>query len=259
MLIEPDASTTMVTALLGAANALAVTDPGRAMAPLRRLLTELLAVTEPPDTTTPPTQDAAGGASAHPNRSPRAASSVSIGRHPARRPGAKPTRQPPDAATTTGPTMTPEEWLELRAIVRQRYPSNTRLASAIGLAVVTTEGVMSRRSPPSRAIAVRLRALLGNGVILRREQRGRQRGRRAGTGASGLPRRGGWAGGTGAGPADVKALANRLRAKRRPLALTSTTLAGQIGVEPDELDDALHARPVPAQAAERLAAWAAAG
>jgi hypothetical protein len=55
------------------------------------------------------------------------------------------------------------------------------------------------------------------------------------------------------------ALATRLRAKRRPLPLTSTTLAGQIGVEPDELDTALHARPVPPQAAERLAEWATAG
>jgi hypothetical protein len=40
-------------------------------------------------------------------------------------------------------------------------------------------------------------------------------------------------------------LAAKLRAKRRPLPLTSTTLAGQIGVEPDELDAALYARPVP--------------
>jgi hypothetical protein len=37
-------------------------------------------------------------------------------------------------------------------------------------------------------------------------------------------------------------LAAKLRAKRRPLPLTSTTLAGQIGVEPDELDAALHGR-----------------
>ena len=36
-------------------------------------------------------------------------------------------------------------------------------------------------------------------------------------------------------------------------------MARQIGAEPDELDAALYARPVPARAAERLAAWAAAG
>ena len=58
------------------------------------------------------------------------------------------------------------------------------------------------------------------------------------------------AGGEGR-PDDVKALATRLRAKRRPLPLTSTTLASQIGVQPDELDDP--------QAAVRLAAWATAG
>ena len=40
----------------------------------------------------------------------------------------------------------------------------------------------------------------------------------------------------------------------RSLPLTSTTLASQIGVQPDELDDALHGRP-----AVRLAAWATAG
>ena len=57
-----------------------------------------------------------------------------------------------------------------------------------------------------------------------------------------------------AGPDDVKALTTRLRAKRRSLPLTSTTLASQIGVQPDELDDALHGRP-----AVRLAAWATAG
>jgi hypothetical protein len=63
----------------------------------------------------------------------------------------------------------------------------------------------------------------------------------------------------GHAPDDAKDLAARLRAKRRPLPLTSTTLAGQIGVQPDELDDALRGRPVPPQAVERLAAWAAAG
>lgn len=39
----------------------------------------------------------------------------------------------------------------------------------------------------------------------------------------------------------ARVLARALRQKRRPLPLTSTTLAATIGVQPSELDDALHA------------------
>jgi hypothetical protein len=47
-----------------------------------------------------------------------------------------------------------------------------------------------------------------------------------------------------------------LKRKRHAIPLTSTSLAGQLGIEVAELDDALHGRPVLPQATERLAAWA---
>lgn len=81
----------------------------------------------------------------------------------------------------------------------------------------------------------------GRGSIRPGQQRACQRG----SAASGRPGGRERAGGTQATADEVRALAAKLRAKRRPLPLTSTTLAGQIGVEPDELDAALHARPVP--------------
>jgi hypothetical protein len=54
------------------------------------------------------------------------------------------------------------------------------------------------------------------------------------------------------------ALSRAVKAKRKTAALTDTTLAGVIGVAVTELDDALHGRPVPPQAAERLSVWVAA-
>lgn len=55
----------------------------------------------------------------------------------------------------------------------------------------------------------------------------------------------------------MKTLAARLRAKRRPIPMTSTSLAETIGCTADELDAAIAGKAVSAAAAERLAAWAA--
>jgi hypothetical protein len=44
--------------------------------------------------------------------------------------------------------------------------------------------------------------------------------------------------------------------RRHAIPLTTDTLAGQLGIKPNELDAALHGRPVPPRAAKRLQAWA---
>jgi hypothetical protein len=50
-----------------------------------------------------------------------------------------------------------------------------------------------------------------------------------------------------------------LKQKRRTVAMTTPTLATAIGISVDELDAGLGGQPVPHQASERLASWAAAG
>jgi hypothetical protein len=157
-------------------------------------------------------------------------------------------------------------WLALRKQVQaemtKRQLDMAGLAGAIGRSVNTIANTMGKRSPPSAPIAALLRAFL-TGPDSTWRPRSRFEPPDGGTGPASPPTPPAAPTAADNGHAvttpddQAKELARRLRAKRRPLPLTSTTLASQIGCTADQLDDALHARPIPPQAAERLAAWAA--
>jgi hypothetical protein len=243
---------------------------------LRRTLAELVSGSgpgvQPADMTTPPVRDATDGAACPSNaQAAKSSTSPKVAAGDTTLPACG-TQAAPRKATASNDTPETAAWLTLRAAVRELHPDNAGLAAAVGLSASTLAGVMGRRAVPSNAVLRRLQTLLsgtGGGPTApaipgpEKAQGGTVHPPAAlssGNGASpALPKQVAAGNGQGAQAAadDVKALAAKLRAKRRPLPLTSTTLAGQIGVEPDELDAALHARPVPPQAAERLAAWAA--
>ena len=163
MLTEPDASTTMVTALLNAVVVLVpVTDPGRATAPLRRLLAELL-LTEPlPDTTTPSTGEVNGVRGCHTERPLKPAPSEIV-RRTARRPGvqAAPRSRAPSKET---PATGDPDWLDLRrrtqAEQQRRGLDRDGLARELAVSPSTLRAVMGKRSRPSDPIVRRILAFL---------------------------------------------------------------------------------------------------
>ena len=178
--------------------------------------------------------------------------------HPARDPGA------PSKGSNAD-----RDWLRLREQVRteqaRRGLDRAELARVLGLAASTLGKTLNHRTAPSRPITDRLTrfvADLGATPVAKGVQT-------AGPGEDGAgpsrpptpsPRQENGQGTEGVGGEDpIQELAKRLRRKRRPLPLTSTSLAASIGVEPDELDNAIHGKPVPPQARLRLEAWAAAG
>lgn len=201
---------------------------------------------ETPDTTKPPVS-ADGDAGQNSLGSLRASAAPRTTRGTSS--AAKPTRQGSSTANGSASRLTGPQWLLLRekveAEMRQQGLDLAQLATATGYSIATIRNIMRKRSPPSVAITAKLREFVGSG----------SGGARSGSGPGPQQTSNGSAGSGNTG-IDGQELAARLRAKRRPLPLTSTTLAGQIGVQPDELDDALHGRPVPLQAAERLSAWA---
>ena len=176
-------------------------------------------------------------------------------------------------------------WLVLRERVKaeqaRRGLDRAGLAAALGLSDSTVKKALNHRTPPSVPIAAKLRAFVaappdtapGRPVQAAQAPAGPEDGNGPETPPAPAQAQGNGHAATRSREAtaspdedeaepvveEVQELARRLRRKRRPLALTSGTLAGQIGVKPDELDDALHGRAVPPQATARLEGWLAAG
>jgi len=223
---------------------------------LRRALAELI---ETPDRTTPSTREETDGAAMDLASStlPSAAPPPVAARTARRLPGKAAPRA--GSASNRSGQLTVSQWAGLRrevqAEMRRQGVDLAGLARRIGYSFSTVRNNMWRkRSPPSAPMTARLRDFVAAGG---------PRSRSNGGGGVVEPATTEGDRGTGNGQAtttagdEAKTLAVRLRAKRRPLPLTGTTLAGQIGCTADELDDALRGRPVPRPAAERLAAWAA--
>jgi hypothetical protein len=223
-----------------------------------------LSASSAPDAKAPPAQEHSGAivAEVFPPREPRVVPPTHAKRTMRRLPAkAAPAKQTPSTKSKNEVT----EWLALREQVQaemaRRGADLDQLAAAFGYAASSTENTMKKRSPPSAPMLSKLRAFAAGGP---------------GNGAHGADAAEGPGGaaadppgppGATVGPSNVQLghlpaplpddALKALKARRRVTPMTAGSLAEVIGIATGELDAAIAGEPIPLQAAERLAAWAA--